>query len=547
MPFTPDDAEKHRKGLSKKGQKQWARIAESVRKRMMDKGMTEKEAAAEAVKQANGVMMNVNSGSYSVYKNKQKMDYEPKLVVHQDKPHIVVPVVMLVEGVHNGSDGPIYHSESDIGKNVESWNGIPVIIYHAYDEEGHPVSANSPEVIDNVSVGKVYNTVYEDGKLKAEVWFDEDRLNTVSAETLIEVNDSKEIEVSTGMFCDYEEKEGEWNGEKYNFVAHNYRPDHLAILPDEIGACSCKDGCGLGANSKNKNMDIKKVMATIGVAGYSVHRISGYAEQGYQALINEMYSELRKMDKSYDTGGVHHYEYNYLEELYSDYVIFTKSGDSIESKLYKQSYTVTDGEVALTGTPVEVHKKVDYVNANKDIQSSSKEDAGVEVNGKLINLNKEVNIMADNKCPKCLEKVNALIANKESKFEETDREWLLTQDEKTLDKLAPVVKEVEKIVEKTVEINKLSTEDQADLAWAKRMRKEKRDATIKGIQANTEAGTWDDATLNTMSEDVLDKLFKSVKKEETQVVDYSLNANVQSNTGGIEPMLPAGVTFEVRK
>jgi hypothetical protein len=37
-------------------------------------------------------------------------------------------------------------------------------------------------------------------------------------------------------------------GRPYNFVARNYRPDHLAILPDQRGACSIEDGCGLNTN-----------------------------------------------------------------------------------------------------------------------------------------------------------------------------------------------------------------------------------------------------------------------------------------------------------
>jgi hypothetical protein len=353
----------------------------------------------------------------------------------------------------------------------------------------------------------------------------------------MDINETKEVEVSLGMFTDNEATEGDWNGEKYIMIAKNHRPDHLAILPDAVGACSCEDGCGLGANSKCKDMKVDETIKNLNAKGFSINSIGNHAEQNYQQRINAVNEALHKLDVN---------TYHYLEEVYDTYLIYSISGDG-DRKMFKQDYKIDNGDVTLTGNPVEVERKVSYVNANKDIQSSSKGDAGVEVNGKLINLNKEVNIMADNKCPKCLEKVNALIANTASKFEETDREWLLTQDEKTLDKLTPGVQEVEKIVEKIVEVNKLTANQTADLAYVAKLRADKREATIKGIQANTEAGTWDDTTLNTMSEDVLDKLFKSVKKEETQVVDYSFNANAQSSTGGIEPMLPAGVSFEIKK
>jgi len=543
MPWSVSDVESHKKGLSEKGKKQWCRVANSVLKRLMEKGMSEKEAAASAIKQANGVVMNTNSGSYSIYKNKQKLDYEINFVVHQEKAHIIIPVVMMVEGVHHGNQGAIYHSIDELGKVPASWNGIPVVINHP-EEEGVAISANSPEIIDSITVGRVYNTIVDDNKLKAEVWIDEDKLNTVCPKVLDNINDTKEVEVSLGMFTDNEESEGDWNGEKYVKIAKNHRPDHLAILPDEIGACSCADGCGLGANSKIKNMaklnDVEKTIKQLNSEGYSINQILSNSEQGYQEKMQMVNDTLRKLDKSSSKDGV--YVYNYLEEMFDDSLVYRSSSDG-SSKLYKQDYEIKNGILTLTGTAKLVQKKVDYVNVNKDIQSSLKGDAGVEVS-KTITKNKEVNKMSnETKCPRCLEKINALIANEQSKFVETDREWLLTQDEGTLDKLAPVVKEIEKIVEKTVEVNKLSAEDQADLAWAKKMRKEKRDSIIKGIQDNTEKGTWDDATLSAMTEDVLERVLKSVKKD--VVVDYSVNANVQSNTGGIEPLYPVGV--EIKK
>ena len=159
MPWTATDAKDYKKGLTEKQSKQWARIANSVLKKELKAGKLEKEAAASAIKQANGVVMNVNEskGVYSSYKSKQVLEYDIKLVVHQEKAHLVVPVVMMVEGVHNGSQGPLLHEITELGKFPESWNGRPVVIYHPEDEDGNPISANSPEVIDKVTVGRVYN------------------------------------------------------------------------------------------------------------------------------------------------------------------------------------------------------------------------------------------------------------------------------------------------------------------------------------------------------------------------------------------------------
>jgi len=519
MPWsTIEEAKKHKKNMTDKQARQWLRIANSVRKRELAKGKSEKEADASAIKQANGAVMNTNESKekYIVCKLKQTLDYEPKLTVHQEKAHLVVPVVMMVEGVHNGSQGPLLHEITELGKFPDSWNGIPVVIYHPTKDD-EPVSANSPEIIDTRTVGRVYNTNVEGKKLKAEVWFDEDKLNTISETTLNDINDSKEIEVSLGMFTENEEKEGEYEGEEYVAIAHNHRPDHLAILPDQKGACSVEDGCGIGANEESTD----ELIGTICRKGYSVNQIGNHTDTGYREKMDAVYATLRGLDTN-DS-------YNYLEEMYDDELIYSKSSKD-GTKMYKQSYKFESGKIELIGEPVEVHKKVEYV-LNQLNNNESK---------------KEVKMPKGNDCPKCLEKINALIANEQSKFVETDREWLLTQEEATLDKLEPVIVEKEKVVEKTVEVNKLSPEDQAALAFGKRQMKERRDKLTKGILDNTEEGIWTEEVLNKMDEDTLEKVSKSIKKEE--IVDYSLGGGgFSSNAEGEEALYPIGVEIETKK
>jgi hypothetical protein len=450
MPWNIDDVEKFNKGLTPRLKKQWVRIANSVLKAELKKGKDEKEAAAEAVKQANGVVMNNNKDSYATYKTKQVLDYEVKLTVHNEKPHLVVPVVMMVEGVHNGSQGPLFHSITELGKFPESWNGIPVVIYHP-EEDGQSVSANSPDIIDKMTVGRVYNTQVEGKKLKAEVWLDEDKLNTVSEKTLNDVNDTKEVEVSLGMFTENEMEEGDYNGEKYVGIAHNHRPDHLAILPDQIGACSCADGCGLGAN----------------------------------------------------------------QDITGDVEVFAGTSETS---------TVSIGSIN-------------------------------------VNLKKETK-MERSECTPCVEKkVSELIANSQGRLIDSDKEWLQTLTEVQLDKLmdkkacdeeedvttAACKKKVVKQEEAPAPVvQSLSPEDQAALAYGRKQLKERKEKMIKGIQDNTEKGTWDDATLNAMGEDILERVFNSVKKEDAPV-NYGLNAggNFTSNAGGEEPLYPAGV--EIKK
>ena len=169
-------------------------------------------------------------------------------------PHLVFPVVMMVEGVHDGSQGAVLHQESELSQTVEAWNGIPVTISHPMDGEVH-ISANSPSVLDESAVGRIFNTIYSGG-LRAEAWINVEKIIEKSPEAYEAILNCQPMEVSVGVFNDTEEaQEGaKWNGEIYGHIASNYKPDHLALLPGEEGACSWDDGCGLRVNKKGGTM-----------------------------------------------------------------------------------------------------------------------------------------------------------------------------------------------------------------------------------------------------------------------------------------------------
>ena len=414
-------------------------------------------------------------------------DYKVRTKTHQKKKHLVVPVVMMVEGVHNGSHGPLLHLMEDLGKFPEAWNGIPVVINHP-EEDGKSISANSPDVIDARSVGKVYNTHVNGSKLAAELWLDEEKLKDVSEETLECINSAKPVEVSIGVFTEDEEMVGNWKGEDYKAIARNHRPDHLAILPNEVGACSLEDGCGIRANKK-KDEDI------------------------------EDDSKDKDEDEKKKKFDFKHLSDNELAEI----------------EEYIQTRKIESGKIKNVGLSMDVNSSL---TRTKFSTNNKKEDTK----------------MSDvTKCPKCLAKIEALITNAQSPFVEADREWLLTQDEAHLDKFAPVVneviKEVEKIVEKTIEVNKLSTEDQAALAYGKRQMKERKEKMIQGIQANTAKGVFTDEKLNKMDEDTLESVYTAVVKEEVPTGNYSLNAAAVTNTasGSGGSLYPAGVEIEGNK
>lgn len=172
----------------------------------------------------------------------------------EGRPHKVVPMVMLVEGVAHGSQGPILYTRNEIAKAPRLWDHKPIVRYHP-ERDGHGVSACNAEVLNAQKVGIILNSKVDNKgpggltRLTAEAWLDVGRVNEVDSRIAKTIHNQKVMEVSTGLFMDIVPVEhGVFNGKEYEGMARNFIPDHLAILPDRKGACSVADGAGLIRN-----------------------------------------------------------------------------------------------------------------------------------------------------------------------------------------------------------------------------------------------------------------------------------------------------------
>lgn len=159
---------------------------------------------------------------------------------------LVAPVVALRSGVLNNE----LVSPEEILAFPEAWNGRPFVVYHPISKEGRPISANSPEVISAQQIGQLFNVEAnnEDGaKLKGEIWVDvakATKLGGQAIEVVRRLRSNQPLEVSTAYYRDVVRESGVLGEHTYESIAKNIRPDHLAALPDQIGACSWADGCG---------------------------------------------------------------------------------------------------------------------------------------------------------------------------------------------------------------------------------------------------------------------------------------------------------------
>lgn len=170
--------------------------------------------------------------------------------------YIVVPVTMIVEGVLNG----ILYTNEEMFNSVPLWNGRPLVLNHP--EDGF--SANRISILESTGLGYIFNTGFDvdendKGHLTAEAWFNENDLRSLAPNLYQRIMSGAEVEVSTGLMLNLQYVEAEFRGEPFWFVSSNYKPDHLAILPEDIGACSLKDGCGLRENkSGSQNVELSK-------------------------------------------------------------------------------------------------------------------------------------------------------------------------------------------------------------------------------------------------------------------------------------------------
>lgn len=462
----------------------------------------------------------------------QANNYEPRMETYMGRKHLIVPVVMMVEGVHCGSAGPLFHSIEELGKYPDSWNGIPVSIQHP-EQDGQYISANSPEVLERQTVGQVFNTFVDGNKLKAECWIDIERITAISPEAYSYLQNKRPLEVSIGVFSDDIPQEGDWNGEHYIAVATNHRPDHLALLPGGRGACSWADGAGIRANSKKKGgeaLDIITTLKELAQKGYSV--LSYQSNEGYRSIMEQIQTQLN----GFDTDRKLHY----LSEVFEDYFVYEinmipnpESYGTIR-KFYKRGYiTNEDGQVTFAEEATEVLRKIVYDPITiHNIKYKRKDDVKVD-------------------------KAKMDILVQSGVFSESDQEWLTGLDAERLDKLvtactkkveAPQANEAKVDIPSVIQalaeqfktpeqyIQLMPEEMRDQMESGLKLHREQRQSVIDTIKAHN---VFTEEELQKKSLDELNKIARLIPIPR----DYSLagakSVNMNANTE--EVLLPIGL------
>lgn len=368
----------------------------------------------------------------------------------EGRDYLVAPMIMIVEGVHEGSNGPLYYPAEELSKIPAVWNHKPIIVYHPESDDGVGISACDPDILTNRKIGVIMNASIDSMEveinkkkvkivcLKSEAWLEIDRMNIVDGRIAEAIEKNEVMELSTGLFTDNEVVDGDWHGESYTAIARNYRPDHLALLPDLVGACSIEDGAGFlrlnkakdgfvlditALDDKTRKCFLKNKESFVKIFNRSIIKTITENEISFEDVRQRLQSMLK--EKLGDD------EFVWVEDVFDDYFVYERAGD-----LHKQEYNDIDGSISFQGLPITVVKETNYP----------------------IKVNERKKIM------KKKELIDALIKNEGTLWTEDDREDMMEFDEEILNKMSPIVKNEEEAVENKTEVAKAAEKGVVDIA-----------------------------------------------------------------------------------
>lgn len=426
MPWTKKDVSKFKSGLNDAEKAEWVKIANAIYNECVNNGGSDSDCSAKAIRTASSRVGNnsrtdaLAANAYTHFTQNVQPPQELQVNYMEDQEYLLAPVIPIVEGVHNGSAGRVLYKEEELSRYPEAWNGRVVPLYHPTDDDGQPMTANSPEQWEARKLGWLFgvNVVKEAdqngqqlAKMKATAWLSKKDLEEKAPEVLRALQEGLMLEVSTGLFSDWAIANGMWNGEQYDMIATNIRPDHLAILPGQQGACSIEDGAGIPrVNSKQGDNDKKSLWQKLKAWVGGVDN----AEMSHWDMEEALRQIIRGKYNSENT-------YARVEDVYDDYFLYSyeDSSSAAEERIFKQSYTAADGDVQLVGEPQEVKIKKEIVPVEAQ-QSSEPGEKNANSKGEGT-MDKEAII-------------KALIDNSET-FTEDDRQMLENKELNALQQL----------------------------------------------------------------------------------------------------------------
>lgn len=299
--------------------------------------------------------------------------------------YTVKNVVGAVDGIV--MNGMLYPADQ-LAAGAPSLEGKPAPAGHPKDDEGRHISALSGNALLASYAGAVCtNARHEGGRTMVDIVINEAQARAhPDGAKLIERLDAamngsnaEPIHVSTGLYCQAIEANGESRGKKYQRIATNIAYDHVAFLMNEQGAGTPEQGVGmfLNAAGEAEPVEVAAVNEALdrrddGVLQRWLRKLLGNeSELSFEAIRDGLYKALP--------------EGAWVREVFARYAIWADG----TGKLFKQDYTVSgDGSVAFFGTAQEVREEREYEPVNnlqrdpmKDMIVNALRSAGISTEG----------------------------------------------------------------------------------------------------------------------------------------------------------------------
>tara|TARA_R110000868_G_scaffold33755_9_gene122255 strand:- start:1986 stop:3398 length:1413 start_codon:yes stop_codon:yes gene_type:complete len=438
--------------------------------------------------------------------------------------HYIVPVIAAKETVMNGS---LYLS-SEFERCLSVFEGVPIPVSHP-KVEGLWVSARTLVIHEANNIGTFQNVKFEDKKLKGELWINIAKAEKLNHSYIIDnFEKGMQMEVSIGVLAETELTSGTHDGVPYTGIIRNMLPDHLAVLVNELGACSIEKGCGAMRVNKEECSGDKKScgcgctepknekVITVNL----LDKIKSVLGLGKGLTVNtddstqdEKYTDLEKLLSTEDNAG-----WSYIVDIFDTYFVYADfSGES--HRLLKRSYTHTESGATLGDDTQEVVRRTSYLESN---------------DGVISNKEKEVNDIMDKKVM-----VQSIISNCANTFAESDNEVLEALSEDVLSKM--VANEEPKAEEPKVEepeaeepkVEEPKAEEAPEIEANAEFEEFRRDkaAKLEALKSDVIANSaFDAGSVEGLSADQLSKIIASSQKPSYLARGAGFNTNAESKS-----------------
>jgi len=273
------------------------------------------------------------------------------------RTHLIVPVVALIGDAIIWPMGASCYElvpARVLSENVEQWNGRPVIL----DHPDSPTGANTPELLEKLQYGQLFNSEWKNNKLAMEAWLDLTTKLKEAQDIIASYRAGKIIEVSVGAWVTINAVSGYLNGKEYGAAWKSIRADHLAVgLSGSPGACSVEMGCG--------TRFAKQVIMGMGEVGETMKREA--QKEQYEDLRVKNLSGLSSNDLSaLLQSALYDVEPNAIYLWVADFddtdVVYSMTvEDRGQSTFYSRSYAVVAGDkITLGSTAKEMTQRTVY-------------------------------------------------------------------------------------------------------------------------------------------------------------------------------------------